>query len=569
MVLDNRHVLIGMLLALLVTEGSSQLGSGDAVTQIKDVLPGTGTIQFPTEPPQFLTADCDENFNFRNGIYELVTVKRTNTTQFSRVLFECSPRYELVGSSRLDCDHTVSPPAWTHPVPFCQQNECFNPPNITDGSRTWTGHNPGDMATYVCDTDFVLEGASPLSCRDGTFDWFPQAPVCKPVSCPQPAAPRNGVVATTGLTVGSIATWTCNNPYVLVGDEDAVCLSGGVWSRDPPTCEVPCYAPLPFNFYEQSRVVSSSVPVPHCGLSAADIIVVVDESESMMEGKDWLHQVMRNLDDSLKSRGIGLYPGLTNQYTLVGYGQFHFPDDTRPIAMPRVILDSSGNRLYGVDGFEQACAKLQSTGSWEDGYNSIRFALEDIPELRLRQARVAPIVILVTDEDRDRHRAATSLTRSGLKRLIRKSGAQLECIVDNSFLMNGREGYGMDAGGMVYRSGPDPSTYEKVPVTGNPRRVTGYRHANIRRDYTHVALELGGAAWDLKQLLQANTKDVASVQAFVDRTVDMVEHRVHKCCTCQCERIGIASYLRCQTAATAAECTQGRIPNVFHRNRVP
>eukprot|EP00117_Sycon_ciliatum_P038035 scpid31857/ scgid5142/ Sushi, von Willebrand factor type A, EGF and pentraxin domain-containing protein 1; Polydom len=602
MVLDNRHVLIGMLLALLVTEGSSQLGSGDKDNYVpgtvlplgygsggpfqpdKDIVPDLDATHPPeavvtssstTDPPEPVdSTKCNETFHFENGKYYVKTTREPFESPDTVAVFQCNLGFNLIGSQAILCDET--PPAqWYKAPPTCQQYVCLVPPHTENGfirRIEGRGFYPGGTALYQCDTGFWLDGPDTLTCRNGTFDWFPSPPVCRPITCPIPPSIRNGAVTwTPGLRFGSKATWTCDQPYILAGSLSAVCAGGGEWiTYRQPTCEPKCYDTVPRDFYERPPATSTSSPEPGCGPSAADIIVIVDESDSMVSvQKAWFHETIRYLEDSLRKHGIGVYPDIPNQYSLVGFGRSHFPNDRHPVARPRVILDSSGNRVYGVDGFEEACAALQASGSREDGYNSIRFALEDIPELRLRQARVAPIVILVTDEDRDRHRAATSLTRSGLKRLIRKSGAQLECIVDNSFLMNGREGYGMDAGGVVYRSSRFVGQFEKVLVTGNPRRVTGYHRRNVRRDYTHVALELGGAAWDLKQLLQANTKDVASVQAFVDRTVDMVEHRVHKCCTCQCERIGIASYLRCQTAATAAECTQGRIPNVFHRNRVP
>ncbi|XP_065175383.1 uncharacterized protein LOC135805292 [Sycon ciliatum] len=671
MVLDNRHVLIGLLLALLATEGSSQLGSSDKDNYVAGtVLPlgyGSGgpfqpdkdivsdldathppdavitsssathppeaviTSSSPTDPPEPVvtsssatdppdavitsssatdppepavtsssatdppeavvtsssttdppepvdSAKCNETFHFENGKYYVKTTREPFESPDTVAIFQCNLGFNLIGWQAILCDET--PPAqWYKAPPTCQQYECLDPPYTKKGiiKRKEGGRYPGGTIIYSCKTGFWLDGPDILTCRNGTFDWFPSPPVCRPITCPIPPSIRNGAVTwTPGLRFGSKATWTCDQPYILAGSLSAVCAGGGEWiTYRQPTCEPKCYDTVPRDFYERPPATSTSSPEPGCGPSAADIIVIVDESDSMVSvQKAWFHETIRYLEDSLRKHGIGVYPDIPNQYSLVGFGRSHFPNDRHPIAQPRVILDSSGNRVYGVDGFEEACAALQASGSREDGYNSIRFALEDIPELRLRQASVAPIVILVTDEDRDRHRDATSLTRSGLKQLIRKSGAQLECIVDNSFLMNGREGYGMDAGGVVYRSSRFVGQFEKVLVTGNPRRVTGYHRRNVRRDYTHVALELGGAAWDLKKLLLDDVPDYGSVQAFVNRTVEMVEHRVHKCCTCRCTAVdhlgrerepssSTPAYLSCQAAATAADCIQGRMPNAF------
>eukprot|EP00117_Sycon_ciliatum_P031987 scpid95556/ scgid5142/ len=103
MVLDNRHVLIGMLLALLVTEGSSQLGSGDKDNYVpgtvlplgygsggpfqpdKDIVPDLDATHPPeavvtssstTDPPEPVdSTKCNETFHFENGKYYVKTTR--------------------------------------------------------------------------------------------------------------------------------------------------------------------------------------------------------------------------------------------------------------------------------------------------------------------------------------------------------------------------------------------------------------------------------------------------------------------------------------------------------------
>ena len=54
--------------------------------------------------------------------------------------------------------------------------------------------------------------------------------------CPSLSDPLNGGVTWTSLSVGSIATYTCNSGFELVGNEMRTCQSDGVWSGEEPVC---------------------------------------------------------------------------------------------------------------------------------------------------------------------------------------------------------------------------------------------------------------------------------------------------------------------------------------------
>ena len=55
-------------------------------------------------------------------------------------------------------------------------------------------------------------------------------------TCPSLSNPENGLVNVSGEVLGSTATYTCNNGYVLSGADLRFCLLGGVWSENDPTC---------------------------------------------------------------------------------------------------------------------------------------------------------------------------------------------------------------------------------------------------------------------------------------------------------------------------------------------
>ena len=56
------------------------------------------------------------------------------------------------------------------------------------------------------------------------------------VECPQLQDPANGAVSQPNNVTGTIATYTCDPGFVLVGSETQMCMTDGTWSGQPPTC---------------------------------------------------------------------------------------------------------------------------------------------------------------------------------------------------------------------------------------------------------------------------------------------------------------------------------------------
>ena len=55
--------------------------------------------------------------------------------------------------------------------------------------------------------------------------------------CPTLTDPENGVVSVPRITVNSVATYTCNSGYNLVGDAQRVCMANGQWIGLVPVCQ--------------------------------------------------------------------------------------------------------------------------------------------------------------------------------------------------------------------------------------------------------------------------------------------------------------------------------------------
>lgn len=55
------------------------------------------------------------------------------------------------------------------------------------------------------------------------------------IMCPSLMNPENGRVDFT-TNVGDIATYTCDDEYILSGSSTRLCLASGMWSGNAPTC---------------------------------------------------------------------------------------------------------------------------------------------------------------------------------------------------------------------------------------------------------------------------------------------------------------------------------------------
>ena len=56
------------------------------------------------------------------------------------------------------------------------------------------------------------------------------------VACPPLMDPLDGDVVWTNLSVGSVAVYTCNRRFELVGNDTRTCQGDGMWSGEEPVC---------------------------------------------------------------------------------------------------------------------------------------------------------------------------------------------------------------------------------------------------------------------------------------------------------------------------------------------
>lgn len=142
---------------------------------------------------------------------------------------------------------------------------------------------------------------------------------------------------------------------------------------------------------------------------AIDFVTLMDESGSMGGEQDFIRQLVPDLDLALNGRGR-----TDNQYGLVGYGAGNPAPRKFPIG---------GQDLGSVANFVAASNALETSGGFEDGYDAIDFALNNIA---YRQGSDR-FLLLVSDEDRDNGRP--ELTFATVQASLKAANARLFGIV--------------------------------------------------------------------------------------------------------------------------------------------
>lgn len=234
---------------------------------------------------------------------------------------------------------------------------------------------------------------------------------------------------------------------------------------------------------------------------AADIIVVIDESGSMSGEQRWIGEMIPLLDANLQQYGIGS-ESQANLYGLVGYGN-------RSV-VPRTLL-VDGEMLGSVNAFGAASNRLITSGGTEDGWRAIDYALTEYP----RRNGAAVNIILATDEDRDNTNSA--ITYESVRTLLADNRALLNAVVNARInCADGQRALGMDSLGTGYvvdGSGGFTLCEGAHASSGSGRTVN---------HYVDLAMENGGAAWDLGVLRSGGKNAESFTKAVLDIKVEEI-----------------------------------------------
>lgn len=238
-------------------------------------------------------------------------------------------------------------------------------------------------------------------------------------------------------------------------------------------------------------------------VKAVDTVVLIDESGSMAGEQSWIQQVIPNLESAFKAAGFGSGTD-ANNYGLVGFGGGGSGNLGR-------TLTANGNQLFGASDFATAASQLVTSGFFEDGYSAIDYTFNNY---NFRSGAVKNF-ILVTDEDRDNGNNA--LTSQNILNRLQNSGTLLNAVINARFRdTNSTTALGIDSKGTAYLadgSGGFTKSGGGTATSGSGSTIP---------DYVNVALDTGGAAWDLNQLRQGGDLAQSFTNGFIDIKVQEV-----------------------------------------------
>lgn len=268
--------------------------------------------------------------------------------------------------------------------------------------------------------------------------------------------------------------------------------------------------------------IAVAAPAAMAMPTTADVLVVVDESLSMAGEQAWIANMIPDLDAALNTAGI-----TNNRFGLVGFVEnngAHGPGSEGP-----------HKHLYGGNdwttsaNFGSPDVALTDDGSiLEDGYEAIKFGLISYSF----RANAALNIILVTDEDWDDTGAddlptVTGITAASLRMDLAAKNAKVNVVVRNPFTDdNSMSALGQDSDGNWYKADGSGG------YTSGAGGVIGNGHGNTENDYVrNLALhaDIGGAAWDLTQLRNANGTNMLAesfTAAFVDVKVEEISTQI-------------------------------------------
>lgn len=211
--------------------------------------------------------------------------------------------------------------------------------------------------------------------------------------------------------------------------------------------------------------------------------------------QDFLEQtVIDKLDADLATAGV------TNRsYGVIGYGG-------KP-ATARTV----GPGLTDAAGAKINLGALNTSGGFEDGYQAIDYALNNLNFT----SGAAINFILVTDEDRD-VTSGTSFTTAGMLAALKSSKILLNAVISNPFTStsaNASEVIELSEDGTAYvADGMGGYITDTGGTVGNGAGTT-------EADYAELALDTGGAAWNLNLLRAGGDKALSFADAFIDTKV--------------------------------------------------
>ncbi|TRY87088.1 hypothetical protein DNTS_009168 [Danionella cerebrum] len=210
--------------------------------------------------------------------------------------FECKTGHKATGQGQSKTV-TCSNGSWTELALTCTPVKCDPPPAIVNGEfvdAPLEVYEYSQVVTYKCNKGFSLSGKASIHCsEDGTFK--PEPPKCVD-GCVKPVIPnayRISGKASPPYTIGSFIEYGCSPDYVLEGASQITC-KGERWDPEPPMCIEPCNKPdfganfiLTQEFQSKSKFPHKSKATLECSRGYVSVDPAVIRSDVTCDRTTW------------------------------------------------------------------------------------------------------------------------------------------------------------------------------------------------------------------------------------------------------------------------------------------
>ncbi|XP_074641309.1 sushi, von Willebrand factor type A, EGF and pentraxin domain-containing protein 1-like [Tubulanus polymorphus] len=223
---ENGHVLLtGLSLGSVATfycdSRYKLVGKALSICSMK------GTWNHP--PPKCYLRPCSPLTEPSNGYVSIMDKPETSVAEY-----DCEDGYSLIGQNRRHCLENGS---WSFTEPTCRLG-CPDPTGYEYTAKGGTSppYKPGDTVSYTCPKGFAVIGQTTNQCLTN-LTWSSESPRCKYVECNKPVDIPNGFVVAEVYFLGANVSYNCKTGYKLHGSHFRTCSKDGRWNGDIPKCK--------------------------------------------------------------------------------------------------------------------------------------------------------------------------------------------------------------------------------------------------------------------------------------------------------------------------------------------
>ena len=168
----------------------------------------------------------------KNIQYGNVSYINGGDTQYGAIArYTCSEGYELNGNEQRECTEGGT---WDGSEPSCGIISCGNPGMVPNGEQFGYIYTYGSEVTFTCKLGYNISGNLTITClADKT--WSSSLPTCIEVLC-EDLMLHNGQLSSSDFSYSSILTFTCDEGFILHGNDRIICQANGNWNGTVPSC---------------------------------------------------------------------------------------------------------------------------------------------------------------------------------------------------------------------------------------------------------------------------------------------------------------------------------------------